>query len=158
VHVVGMSFPPFQALTLFGKQIEEGILKGPFWGLAFTESNPDLPVLSQKEYDEKNPCALYLDVGRLTTKGLEQSWLACRTNKAPIPEAWKLFESKLRSRTKCGAIAVHPDGATSILRAHRFTSGAKALNEKGIPMLPAAGVTRIRFGTHTSDDCRSSQV
>lgn len=146
LHITGMSFPPFQTAKLVGKQIEDGIINGPFYGLAFTESDPGLPITQQKVFGEKNPGALYLDIGRLTAKGLGESWLACRTNNAPLPVTWKKFQAKLRSLTKCGAVAIHPDGPTAIIRNHRYTSGAKKLNDQGVAMLPMAGFTTYKLG------------
>ncbi|HEU5070309.1 MAG TPA: hypothetical protein VFV96_07840 [Verrucomicrobiae bacterium] len=147
IHVIGMSFPPFQAVELFGKHIEEAIRNGTFWRIAFTEFAPNLPVETQKEFGEKNPKSLYLDVGRLTANGLGESWLACRTIDVQIPVAWKRVQAELRSITKSGATAMHPDGASIRVRNHRFTPGAKLLNDNGVPMLPIAGTTMLKLGT-----------
>lgn len=54
--------------------------------------------------------------------------------------------ARLRSMTKLGTVAVNPQtGAAVRLKDHRFSHGAKELESEGVPMLPAAGTSRLRF-------------
>jgi hypothetical protein len=140
VHFLGMGSPPFTVTEISPEQIEQAMLDRSYWRFAFTKEKPIPPIVSQKEFGERHPCALILDVGRRTNRGLEQSWLACRTFDLPLPDAWRRFARKLRAITTAGAVAVNPDtGASAIVRNHRYTPGAKELNESGVPMCSAGG-------------------
>ena len=104
------------------------------------------PGNSRYEFLMKNPDALILDMGKLTDKGLEESWLSYKTNQEQAERCWKSIIKILKSQTKAGAIAFNPKtGESSVLKSHRYTQGARELTENGVEMLPAAGLTRISF-------------
>ncbi len=118
--------------------------------LALTLEIPTLSVANATAFLDKHPGALRLDIGRRSEKGLRESSLSCRTSDARSLTAWKRVVRKLQCITKAGAIAVNPaTGATSRLRSHRYTEGAKALDERGVPMLPVAGAAVLHFGEWT---------
>ena len=148
LHVVGMSFPPFSAMEIPNERIEQALLDGRYRRFAFTEEKPVSPIASQKQFGERHPCALILDVGRQSSSGLEQSRLACRTLDLPMPNVWRGFAQRLRSVTTAGAVAINPDtGATALMPNFRYTLGAKTLSQSGVPMLSAAGGTILKLGT-----------
>ena len=150
IYVVGMSFPPFSATEIWEDQLEEAILNGPYRRFAFTLRRPEFPILVQTDFLEKNPCAMILDVARPTSNGLRQSKISCRSFDLPMPDEWGKFARRLRLATSSGATALNPDtGATTFTKNFRYTSGAKALHDSGVPMLPIAGGTVLKLGKGT---------
>ena len=147
LHVIGLTFPPFAATELASRQVANAIIEGPYWRLVFVEKKPSFPIRSASELAEMHPGALYLDIGREGDKGLGESWLACRTSSGvPISERWKYIAKKLKAITSSGAFATDPKtGISSRIKNHRFTEGAKKLDEKGRHMLPTAGRILISF-------------
>lgn len=100
------------------------------------------------EYDFllQNPATLLLEVGRLTDAGLRESCLSCKSVPAETYAKWKKVAAALRKITKAGAIARSPTTqATSRARDHRHTQGARRLAANGVPILPAAGTSRLEF-------------
>ncbi len=145
LYTIGVSFPPFAATELTFDQVSDAIINGPYWRFIFTENKPLLPIRSAKELSEKHPDALVLDVGRKRPEGLDESWLCCRIPGATVNERWKRIAQKLRKITQSGAVAVDPKTmASTTVKNHRFTKGAKELNEQGWPMLPIAGTVILR--------------
>lgn len=58
---------------------------------------------------------------------------------------WKKMFASLKKITSAGAIGVHDEtGATAKYAAHRFTPGAKSLQDAGVPMRPFAQ-SAVRF-------------
>ena len=146
-RVVCLTSNPFSATEVEPAQVNAAISAGRCSMFAFLEREPMLDVRSQKDFGERNPGGLYLEVGRETEKGLAESWLRARISDGPMPKSWTKFAAKLRAATKAGATAVSPDdGATSFLRNHRFTAGAKDKSDQGVPILPAAGVAVLKLG------------
>lgn len=141
------TFPPLAFSLLSSETVSARILDGECRELIFSDESPLLDVSSRGAFADKNPGLLYLTVGNLDDTGLKESWLACRTTSAPMNPKWKMIASKLKAKTTAGAVAFNPiDGSSSVLRNHRFTNQAKALSEKGVPILPSAGSSRIRLG------------
>ena len=105
-----------------------------------------LPVGGLNEFLDRNSSALLLDIGRRSSEGLRESWLTAKTQDTGVSAKWKDFAARLRSITKLGTVAVNPQtGASVRLKDHRFSPGAKKLEVEGVPMLPAAGTSRLRF-------------
>jgi hypothetical protein len=114
--------------------------------VAFTLASPALPARGMLEFLDRNPDALVLDVGKVLDIGLQESWLTARTHDAATLSAWRKLSKRVLAATATGAIAVNPQtGATAPARGHRFSTGAKAMDRAGVPMLPAAGTARFRF-------------
>lgn len=146
LHVIGVAFPPYRARELARDEIDDAIVNGPYHRFLLTEFPLPEPVDSQDELGEHVPEGLYLDVGRLRSDGLGQSWLAVRTSSAPMDPKWKKIAKALREMTKAGALAVAPDGTSSPSRNHRYTAGAKELNDRGVSMRPEGGNVVMKLG------------
>jgi hypothetical protein len=148
LHVIATTFPPWAARRIFPEDIPRTILDGPCEWLLFSETEPLLHVMSETELAAKNPGLLSLLVGRQTPKGLEQSWLACRTVAGvSVSIKWREIASRLRSFTEAGIRVLNPrTGATAHYKNHRYTAGAKALSDLGVPILPIAGTTIMKLG------------
>jgi hypothetical protein len=147
LHFIGILFHPFSARELTDEKIEEAVLVGPYERFIFAEKMLILPIDSVANLTEQVPGALYLDIGRESPQQLSESWLACRTGGSPINPKWKKIASWLRSMTQVGAVAVSPStGATSRLRNHRFSSGAKELCDRGLLIRPVAGNAVLKLG------------
>jgi hypothetical protein len=147
LHLIGVTFPPYRARELARDEIDDAIVSGPYHRFLLTEFPLAEPVHSQDALGEQVPEGLYLDVGRLGSDGLGQSWLAGRTGSAPMDPKWKKIAKALRAMTKAGAVAVAPDGATSPSRSHRYTPGAKALDDHGVTMRPDGGNVVMKLGS-----------
>jgi hypothetical protein len=145
VRVTAVSFPPYTVKETNFNEIPKLIIEGLCRDLVFTEMPPCLPASTGGEFAERNPGALSLMIGKLTPRGLKESWLACRTIGSEINPRWKQIASKLRYITTAGVIAVNPTtGAISRSRHRRITEGAKKLNKRGVPLLPMAGTSIFR--------------
>lgn len=145
-YATAIKFHPFHA-----RQIEPALLEAIFDDeavrrIAFTTELPVLSASTMNEFLDHNPAALLLDIGRPSPQGLRESWLTARAQGAGLPSRWQDFAKRLRSMTRAGAVAVNPQtGASSRLKDHRFSAGAKQLESEGVPMLPAAGTSKITF-------------
>jgi hypothetical protein len=114
--------------------------------VAFTLVSPALPARGMNEFLDRNPDAMLLDVGKVLDAGLQESWLTARTRDASTLGIWRKLSKRVLAATATGAIAVNPKtGATAPAKGHRFSTGAKAMDRAGVPMLPAAGTARFRF-------------
>jgi hypothetical protein len=145
-YVIGMRFHPFEAWLVERPQIMDVMRDETVRRIAFLPGNPVLPVGKMTELIDRNPDVLMLEIGRRGDEGLKESWLTARTGNEAALEAWRKLAKKIRSITKTGAIAVNPStGVTAKLKDHRFSEGAKRLEAQGVPILPAAGTSRLRF-------------
>jgi hypothetical protein len=91
---------------------------------------------------EKNPSYLILNIGRLTEKGLKESWLSGTTQDPQLIKVWKKIAQKLKNKTSSGLWAVNPMLNTKAFYKNvRFTVGASDLSKKGTKLLPTAGWT-----------------
>lgn len=141
IHVVGIRFPPYQADEIRANQLDEvfGSLS-PYNTLVFMLSDPILPAKGNMDFGAKNPDCLWLDIGKMNKNGLVEAGLSARTDNALALTIWKKVANRLKEITKKGALAVQADtGATGSARTHRYTSGAKALEDEGITMLTITG-------------------
>jgi hypothetical protein len=146
LHLTAMKFPPPEARLLGVDDLHTGLLEGGVRRIAFTLQPPVLTEETGNRFFDHNPDALILDPGRLTEKGLEESWLSARTSDVAALEVWKRVAKKLRGITKAGAIAINPKtGATAKIRDFRSTVGARALQAKGVRMLPVSGSAIIQY-------------
>ncbi|HEX5745451.1 MAG TPA: hypothetical protein VFZ09_04350 [Archangium sp.] len=146
LHVTALRFKPFTATAIDADVLHEPMLDGGVRRIAFTITKPSLPAETLNGFLDRNPDALLLDLGRLKENGLGESWLTARTSNTVALEIWKRVAQKFRSATKAGAIAIDPrTGATSKLKAHRYSEGARALQSKGVVMLPVAGSSIIKL-------------
>ena len=147
LFVIAITFPPFAARLASREEIPNLIVHGPCMRLALREVPPVLPVAGETEFWDKNGDVLSLLIGRQTPKGLKQSWLGCGTAGPPISAVWKKIVARLRVATQVGAVSINPrTGATGRVKSFRFTPGAKALSDQGVPILPLAGGTLLKLG------------
>jgi len=108
---------------------------------------PRLSAASMNSFADLNPNRLTLEIGRLTTSGLKESWLTAKAREGELSTQWKEIAKKLRASTHTGVQAINPNtGKRSQLKSHRYTSGALAIQECGHAILPAAGNAIIRLG------------
>jgi hypothetical protein len=146
IHVTAIKFPPFEAYQVDKATISSLFHDNSVKRLFLTLHPPILPASGMNDFLARNGDALILDIGRQSKAGLKESCLAARTNDLDALKTWRKLASKLKAITKAGAIAVNPTtGATSRDRNHRFTAGAKALDDQGVPMLPVAGSAVLHF-------------
>lgn len=146
VSVAGASFPPFRASALEPQDLEEVVTRPEIERLVLSLHPIALAQRSIADLLAANSDPLVVDIGRQTKDGLQESAISARPESEAAQAAWQRFATMVKKATKAGATAYHPQtGATSRLRAHRYTDGAKALEESGVLMLPTAGVTRLRF-------------
>lgn len=119
--------PPEEVVAdhLPGTLENEGIFK-----LIFIEDV--LPHECKNLGSESNADTLTLLIGRVQgERGLEESFLSTLHARP----AWRSIFRDLKKHTKCGAtIRNGESGATAYVRSHRYTPGAKALAEQGVPM------------------------
>jgi hypothetical protein len=146
VHITAFRFWPFQAVEVRLDTLDAPLLDPSIRELALTLEAPTLSIANMNAFLDLHPAALRLDIGRRSEKGLAESCLSCRTWDARSLEVWKKIARKLRGITKAGAIATNPDtGATARSRNHRYTVGAKALDDAGVPIMPVAGGNVLHF-------------
>jgi hypothetical protein len=151
LHVVAMRFFPFEAIKLAGGHLEESFADAsPYKRLAFTLSEPVLPVANELDFAAKNPDALRLDIGSRGKTELKESWLSARTENSEAIAVWKKIAKRLKDLTEKGALAVNPKtGDSGPARWHRFTPAAKALESSGVRMLAITGIV-MRLGVAAS--------
>jgi len=114
--------------------------------LIFTLTPPILSAPSLHDFTILNPGALVFKMGRLSSKGLSESWLHAMTENEVAMKRWKRAARRVRSMTQGGGVAVHPiSGATAPMRVNRFTVGARELYSRGGVLLPCAGNSLIRI-------------
>ncbi|HSP79830.1 MAG TPA: hypothetical protein VLQ93_14960 [Myxococcaceae bacterium] len=146
LHITAMKFPPPEGRLIGVDDLHEGLLEGGVRRIAFTLEPPVLTEETSNRFFDHNPDALILDPGRLTEKGLEESWLSARTSNEAALKVWKRVARKLRGITKAGAIAINPDtGATAHIRIYRSTAGARDLQAKGVVMRSLGGGSIIQY-------------
>jgi hypothetical protein len=141
VHLTAFRFPPLQAVEVQADTLDALLVDPSIGEFRFTLGAPIRSVTPQNDFFDQNPGSLSLDIGRLSEKGLMESCLSCRTSDARSFEVWKKIARKLKGMTKAGAIDINlANGASGRSRNHRYTPGAKALDEKGVPIkqFPAA--------------------
>ena len=147
VHVTALRFHPFSTTLVDNDLIGVTVRDPTVREFALTIDPPSLSAANANEFLDRNPSALRLDIGRLSQQGLAESCLSARTTDEPTIKTWRSVARKLRAITKAGAIATNPaTGATSRLRSHRFTIGAKALGDNGVAIRPVAGGAMLRLG------------
>lgn len=97
------------------------------------------------EFHDRNRDALILEIGALSPYGLKESWLTSKAS-GEAEAIWRKIARDLKAWTKAGALAVHPQtGASTVLRDHRHSEGARRLASSGTAMLPVAGTAVLRF-------------
>lgn len=145
VRVVEMSgLPPrFKELQGRGHGLEND---DQLRALIFTMSEPVLEAKSLHDFLRLNPSALTLEIGRLSSSGLSESWLAAMTDDKVAMTRWRKIARTIKDAMMSGAVAESPKtGATVPMKEHRFTAGAQAAYADGVAILPFAGNSIIRL-------------
>lgn len=154
VHVTAIRFRPFDAKVVMDSELERLFtLSSDYCRLAFTLDLPNLAVVNPLDFGEKNPDSLRLEIGKSNDVSLEESWLSCRTENKHAFTVWRQIADALKHRTFAGITATNRDnGKRAEYPTQRYTSGAKAMEDRGITMLPAVGSSgpHIRLGLHAS--------
>jgi hypothetical protein len=137
---------PFESFRVEPSMLESALQDVSVNRVVLTLTDPVLTQAGPNDFFERNASALVWEIGRRNDQGLQESWLWARTDDKHVLQIWRSFAKQLRAVTRKGVIAVNPKtGATGRLKEHRFTDGAKSLEREGVPMLPAAGTSRLRF-------------
>jgi hypothetical protein len=141
LHAVAMRFRPFEAREVDPAELDSYFSdSSEFRRWAFTVDTPYLHVEHELDHNDKNPDHLRLQVGKLNTSGLEESWLSCRTDNEPSYCIWKMIAKKLKKMTLSGVTATNRlTGESGEYKSVRYTIGAKALEHQGVIMLPTVG-------------------
>jgi hypothetical protein len=146
IDITAIKFPPFEARQVDKQDLTSIFQDASVRRVALTLSAPKLPVNSMNAFLDQNAGALILDLGRRDEAGLNESWLTTRTQDRNALTIWRVFAKRLRLITRTGVVAINPQtGASVKLSEHRFSEGAKTLEREGVPMLPVAGTSRLRF-------------
>ena len=144
--MTALRFHPFEATPTDASMLSEVFHDVTVRRIAITLEPPVLAGGGLNEFLDRNSSALLLDIGRQTVEGLRESWLTAKTQAPGLYSKWKEFADRLRSITKLGTVAINPQtGASVSLKGHRFSPGAKKLESEGVPMLPVAGTSQLRF-------------
>lgn len=147
VYVTALRFFPFSATPVDKNALSVAMRDPIIRELALTLDPPTLREGTQLDFHDDNPSALLLDIGRLSEQGLKESCLSVKTADERSLKVWRRIARRLRKITQTGAVATNPDtGATGRVANHRFTAGAKALDDKGVIMRPFAGGSVLHFG------------
>ena len=145
-HVVAIRLQPFDAVLVAASDLSKALHDPAVRRIVFTAESPVLGAKAMSAFLDQNPGALMLDLGRRIDAGLKESWLTSRTDNPVLLASWRKLLKQVRFLTRAGAIALNPQtGATSRLKDHRYSVGAKLLESQGVPMLPAAGTARLHF-------------
>jgi hypothetical protein len=149
LHLVAVTFSPYHAKEVERAMIEAAVQDHTIRRLSLLIRKPDLSPKYKSEFDDRQSDQLVLDVGHRTSEGLRESWLACRTDSAEAYRIWKRIARDLKNKTMPGVTATDIEtGASAYYKSHRYTEGAKALENRGVDMLPMQGLTgeRLRLG------------
>jgi len=145
-HSSAIVMQPFAARSLSVEDLAEAFADPRVWRVLATFAPPDLAATTMNNFLDRNPDALQLELGRKTATGLQESWLTGRTDNPERLAAFKRMRRKVEKMTRTGVTAVNPDtNASAPAKTRRFSEGAKALEQQGVPMYPIAGKSRYKF-------------
>lgn len=97
---------------------------------------PLLDVKNKYNFIEKNPDFVFLDLGKLGAKGLEESWFAGKTDNVELLAVWKKLARQLKKITKAGLWATNIDLSGKVFyRDFRYTTSACKLSQDGVKLL-----------------------
>lgn len=130
IFVCAFAFPPEHSVAIARNTIREVVGQPDLKDLAFTETPPNPSWKAVYDAFLCGASVLRFSVGRLTPKGLTQSFLTTN-NSTPT---WQKMNRELKKLTTAGADLVWEDGRTGFDRNARFTAGAKALAAAGTPL------------------------
>jgi hypothetical protein len=146
VHVTALVGRPFSARETDPGALEATLKDPTVTELIFTIGPHHSAATTLRDFREQTPDALSFEIGRLEGDALKESALSGRTYSAAVLAKWQPLAKRLRKILHAGATAVNPvTGATGKVPSHRYSDGAKQLQQRGTRMLPVAGGSLYRF-------------
>ena len=141
LHLTAIRYRPFEAVEVDPQDIESVLTNLPdHRRFAFTIEKPCLAVANELDFQKANPDHLRLDIARQSADGLGESWLCSRTNNSAALRIWRQIAKRLKEMTNPGVTAINrTTGVAATYKSARYSNGAKALEESGVPMVPAQG-------------------
>ena len=137
VHLAALKFQPFIAKELKPSEIASAVSDPSIHRFCFSVEPPDLNLKYQGDFDKRHSDQLVLYVGRLTSAGLGQSWLTCRTDNLETIKVWRKIAKSLKKRTEAGVTSINREnGMSSFDTSFRYSDGAKRLESQGVAILP----------------------
>jgi hypothetical protein len=135
INVAKVLFPPYEALPVRAGELATAVLEPRFNGFVLS-IRPILPTRSQAEIDRLHPDAMRVEVGRAVSLGLMESMLRARASDPEVIGAWQKIAKALKKVTRAGVDVSNPTtGACAHYKNHRFSAGAKSLEDAGVPIL-----------------------
>lgn len=99
----------------------------------------DLVVRSGLDFVDKNPNGFSIVVGQESAQGLRGSLVGATTDNREAMKVWRKLRRDVRDSLNSGAWRVSTiNGARSRDESHLYTSGAKRLQDQGVPSLGAS--------------------
>ncbi|WP_157631043.1 hypothetical protein [Kribbella catacumbae] len=96
----------------------------------------DLAVRSGLDFVDKNPNGFSIVMGQESAQGLRESFLGATTEDRDAMKVWRKLRKEVRDSLNSGAWRVSTvNGARSRDDSHLSTSGAKRLQDQGVPSL-----------------------
>jgi hypothetical protein len=146
LHLVAIKFAPFEAKEVELSKVNSVVYDESVRRLSLLVRQPDVTPKNQTDYADRHSDQLVLDVGQCTHEGLRESWMACRTDNVEAYKVWKRLAKELTARTKAGVTATDiKTGESAFYKSYRYTDGAKALENRGVKMLPMKGLSGLRL-------------
>ncbi|NMH67184.1 hypothetical protein [Shewanella salipaludis] len=140
LFVTVMVLRPFALREIDGKLSVEALNIDGDVRIILTAQKPSMDASSPNIFYDLNSGTIGLHIGRLTEQGLKESALAFMSDDKEKAAIANKVALRLKKLTKAGATVVNPvNGAEANARSHRYTSGAEALYNEGIKILPVAG-------------------
>lgn len=140
IHATAMRYRPFSIEKLQAEEVGEAVREKDVRRFYLTQREPDLSGNAKSEFEESNASSLVLDIGKLDSCGLGESWLMCRTDDKDALKTWRQIAKSLREATQEGITATNrSNGVSEYYPGYRFTEGASKLESEGKAMLPVQG-------------------
>ncbi len=131
IHLCAFAFPPSRQVPIARDTIRHVLAQPDTNSVVFTERRVISTVASAYGVAVDGYEPLFLEIGRLESRGLAESTLGTKT----VTPLWKKLNLQLKKMTVAGADVIsEKTGAKAHYRNHRFTAGAKALAASGIPL------------------------
>lgn len=144
--VTAIRSQPYAARLIDPRDLSGKTCSNEIEWVALTKQAPNLDATSSNSFLDKNPNALVLAVGQLTSTELTESWLTSMATGSDS-KLWAKLARELKKATSAGALAVSvTTGESARLRNHRYSPQALELDRKGIIMRPVAGTSVLHFG------------
>lgn len=146
LHATIVRFPPYQATYVPAGKLAQLVLDPSVCHLSLTQHLPHLPANGAMQFLDQNPGALSIELGKLTSKGLSESWMTARTSDDTTLALWKRIARRLKAWTKTGAVVYNLEsGAHGPVPYRRFSPGARDLEARGIMLYEGNGGNVYRF-------------